>query len=359
MQRLFALDVFRGLTILLMIMVNTPGTYGTFSHAYWDGITFADYVFPFFIVIVGVAIALGFKPELSDSAKRQLVLKIVKRSCMMFALGLLVNLIYLKFSDLRVLGVLQRIAIVYLVCSMLVLYCQTRTLWLTAASLLIGYWLLILFVPAPGLAAGQLERGVNLINWFDSAFLPGMLWRGSWDPEGILSTIPAIASGLAGVLIGQLIRSQQAAGAAALPLLVSQLFVGGFVACLLGWLWSLQFPLIKQIWSSSFVLVTSGMAAMCLATLIYYTDIAGGRRLTRWPLVFGSNAIVAYVLHVAIEKLLEVPLGEYSVLSLYRYWADAAGLNQFCTVGLWTLLFLCVCYVPVWWLYRRQIFIKI
>ncbi len=359
MQRLFALDVFRGLTILLMIMVNSPGTYGTFSHAYWDGITFADYVFPFFVVIVGVAIALGFKADLSDAARRQLVQKIVKRSCIMFALGLLVNLLYLKFSDIRVLGVLQRLAIVYLVCSLLVLYCQRRTLWLTAAALLVGYWLLILLVPAPGLVAGQLERGANLINWFDSAFLPGMLWRGSWDPEGILSTIPAIASGLAGVLIGQLIRAHQAGGQQSLPLLVSQLFVGGFVACLLGWLWSLQFPLIKQIWSSSFVLVTSGMAAMCLATLIYYTDIAGGRRFTRWPVVFGSNAIVAYVLHVAIEKLLEVPLGDASVLAWYRQLAEAAGFNQFCTVGLWTLVFLGICYLPVWWLYRRQIFIKI
>ena len=201
MQRLFALDVFRGLTILLMIMVNSPGTYGTFSHAYWDGITFADFVFPFFIVIVGVAIALGHKPALSAGAKSQLLKKVLKRSLIMFALGLFVNLIYLKFSDIRVLGVLQRIAMVYLVCSVLVLYCQTRTLWLTGAGLLIGYWLLILLVPAPGLVAGQLERGANLINWFDSAFLPGMLWRGSWDPEGVLSTIPAIASGLAGVLM--------------------------------------------------------------------------------------------------------------------------------------------------------------
>lgn len=368
-NRLIALDLFRGLTILMMIMVNSPNTYGTFSHAYWDGVTFADFVYPFFLVIVGVAIGLGFAPlpggqQRSSAQIRQALPKIARRTVLLFALGLFVNLMYLKFSDVRVLGVLQRIAIVYGVCAMLTLYCQWRSLLAIALGILLGYWLLIVWLPAPGLVAGQLERGANLVNWVDSAFLPGMLWRGSWDPEGLLSTLPAISSGLAGVLLARVIQASKGQD---LHMLVSRLFVAGVLCCFAGWLWSLQFPLIKQIWSSSFVLVTSGMAAIVLATLIWYCDCAGYRALTRVPLIFGSNAIVAYVLHVALEKLLEVPLGAFvgdsagslSVLGHYQAFALAAGFNQFCTVGLWMLLFVGLCYLPVYALYRANIFVRI
>lgn len=356
-QRLVALDLFRGLTIMMMIMVNSPNTYGTFSHAYWDGVTFADFVFPFFLVIVGVAVGLGFRPDPRSSAQqRQLIIRVIRRSLTLFALGIFVNLLYLKFADVRVLGVLQRIGIVYGVCALLTMYLSWRALLATAVALLLGYWALIAWVPAPGLVAGQLERGVNLINWFDSAYLPGMLWRGTWDPEGILSTIPAISSGLAGVLLARLIQANSGAD---LHRLVSRMFVAGVLCLALGWLWSLQFPLIKQIWSSSFVLVTSGMAAIVLASMIWYTDCQGYQFGSRLPLIFGSNAIVAYVFHVALEKLLEVPVAGSSVLGAYQAFALELGLNRFCTVGLWMTVFLLLCFVPVWWLYRRGIFVKI
>ncbi len=176
-NRLIALDLFRGLTILMMIMVNSPNTYGTFSHAYWDGVTFADFVYPFFLVIVGVAIGLGFAPlpagqQRSGAQIRQLLPKILRRTVLLFALGLFVNLLYLKFSDVRVLGVLQRIAIVYGICAVLTLYCQWRSLLALALGILLGYWLLILWLPAPGLVAGQLERGANLVNGSTVPFCP-------------------------------------------------------------------------------------------------------------------------------------------------------------------------------------------
>ena len=355
-QRLLALDLFRGLTIILMIMVNSPNTYGEFSHAYWDGVTFADFIFPFFLIIVGVAIAIGMRPvERSAEELSALRLKVLRRSLIMFGLGIVVNLMYLKFADIRILGVLQRIAVVYLVCSFLAMQCSSKRLVQIMGFILVSYWLLILLVPAPGLVAGQLERGANLINWFDSQFLPGMLWRGSWDPEGLLSTYPAIASGLFGVIMGRLVLQYKQH----LPQLVMLLFVLGFSSFLLGCLWSLWFPLIKQIWSSSFVLVTSGMASMVLALLIWYTDVQQYRKFSHIPLVFGANAIVAYVLHVALEKLLELPLAGVSVHGSYLQLAEQLGLSRFFSAGLWIAAFLALCYLPVWWMYQRKIFVKI
>ncbi|MEJ2417670.1 MAG: heparan-alpha-glucosaminide N-acetyltransferase domain-containing protein, partial [Exilibacterium sp.] len=197
-QRLLALDVFRGLTIVGMIIANSPNTFGQLSHAYWDGIMLADLVFPFFIFIVGVAISLGLKKfDPAVSERGPLIKKILIRTLILFVLGMVVNLFYTHFSAIRVLGVLQRIALVYCACSLMGLYLSQKQLIYSGIFILVSYWLLILLVPAPGLEAGTLERGENIINWFDR-FIPGMLWRGTWDPEGILSTYPAIVSGLIG-----------------------------------------------------------------------------------------------------------------------------------------------------------------
>lgn len=355
-SRLFALDIFRGLTIIFMIMVNSPNTYGQFSHAYWDGVMFADVVFPFFIIIVGVAISLGlknFKPGIDDPAT--IMKKVLKRSIIMFLLGMAVNLIYLHFSDIRVLGVLQRIAIVYLVCSFLCLYCSTSQLVKLSIFILLSYWLFILFVPAPGMEAGQLLRGKNIVNWFDMAYLPGMLWRGDWDPEGVLSTYPAIVTGVIGVLMGKIIlRKQQD-----LPYLVMSLFVFGFACALLGGMWSLWFLPIKQIWSSSFVLITGGIASMSLAFLMWCTDIKQYRRFTYVAQVFGANAITAYVLHIIFEKLLDLKIHGLSVLGAYETLTHSLGISPFFSSALWIAMFLCLCFVPVWVLYKKQIFIKI
>ena len=354
--RLFALDIFRGLTIIFMIMVNSPNTYGQFSHAYWDGIMFADVVFPFFIIIVGVAISLGlknFQQGVDDPAP--IMRKVAKRSIIMFLLGMGVNLIYLHFSDVRILGVLQRIAIVYLVCSFLCLYCSVSQLVKIAVGILVSYWLFILFVPAPGMEAGQLLRGENIINWFDRAYLPGMLWRGDWDPEGVLSNYPAIVTGLFGVLMGKIIIQKQQD----LPYMVMSLFLFGFVTFLMGCIWSLWFPFIKQVWTSSFVLATGGIASMCLATLLWYTDIKQNRRFTYVAQVFGANAITAYVIHIVFEKLLDIEINGTSVLGAYVALTKSVGMSPFFSSALWILLFLCLCFIPVWMLYKNKIFIKI
>ncbi len=352
-QRLIALDLFRGLTMMAMIVVNSPDTYGELSHAYWIGVNFADLIFPFFILIVGAAVSLGFKNVAANGDIGPVVRKVVKRTLIMFVLGMVVNLFYTHFEQIRVLGVLQRIALVYCACCFLAIYCSTKQLVQLGAAILVLYWLFILWVPAPGLTAGQLDRGQNIINWFDQ-FMPGMLWRGDWDPEGLLSTFPAIVTGIIGLLMGRIVM-------ASTPLTerVMQLFLMGFALFCLGCIWSLALPMIKQIWSSSFVLVTGGLGAMSLAALLWYTDIKQFRFGTYLPLVFGANAITAYVLHVVIEKLLDWKLGEQSVHDSYVSWSQSLGMSQFVSVGLWAVLFFAVCTVPVWWLYRKQIFIKI
>lgn len=340
--------------MIAMIIVNSPNTYGELSHAYWAGINVADLIFPFFIIIVGVAISLGFKNSDSTTDIRPIVTKVWRRAVILFCIGLVVNLFYTHFEQIRILGVLQRIALVYLCCSLLAIYASTRTIIKTGIALLILYWVFILLVPAPNLPAGHLERGDNIINWFDR-FMPGMLWRGTWDPEGLLSTFPAIVTGIMGMLMGRILLNS----ANQLTSAVMNLFVFGFVAFCTGCIWSLGFPFIKQIWSSSFVLATGGLASMFLASMVWYTDIKGYRFGTRLPVIFGANAITAYVLHVVIEKLLDWPFSGVSIHGLYLDWSEAAGLSQFTSTTLWVAVFFGICCIPVVWLYKKQIFIKI
>lgn len=354
-QRLLSLDVFRGLTIIAMIVVNSPNTYGEFSHAYWQGIHFADLIFPFFIIIVGVAVSLGFKhvhPHTTDMGP--VLKKVWRRAFTLIGLGLVVNLFYTHFEQIRLLGVLQRIGLVYLACCYLAIYCSTRTIVKTGIGILIAYWALILFVPAPGLPAGHLERGENIVNWFDQ-FVPGMLWRGEWDPEGLLSTFPSVVTGIIGMLMGRILITAKGD----LTKTVMNLFVFGFICFAIGCIWSLGFPLIKQVWTSSFVLATGGMGAMILGAMMWYTDIKGYRRGTQLAVIFGANAITAYVLHVVIEKLLDWPLGDTSIHNAYVNWSQQAGMSEFFSAVLWIVLFVGGCFLPVYWLYRKQIFIRI
>jgi len=353
--RLLSLDVFRGLTIIAMVVVNSPNTYGELSHAHWIGINFADLVFPFFILIVGVAISLGFKNIHSSSAELPSILKKVwRRAFTLIGLGLFVNLFYTHFEQIRLLGVLQRIGIVYLVCCYLAIYCKPKTVVTTGVAILLLYWVFILFVPAPGLPSGHLERGENIVNWFDQ-FVPGMLWRGTWDPEGLLSTFPSIVTGIMGMLIGHIIIK----GRGELPTTVMNLFVFGFLSFSLGCIWSLGFPFIKQVWTSSFVLATGGMGAMILASMMWYTDVKGFRCGTKIATIFGANAITAYILHVIIEKLLDWKLSGASIHSSYTELMSTAGVSDFISAAIWVILFLGVCFIPVYALYRKQIFIKI
>jgi predicted acyltransferase len=354
-QRLDALDIFRGLTLIAMIIVNSPGTYGQLSHAYWEGLTIADFIFPFFLFIVGVAIALNLKRLPETAAQRNaFYTKVIKRTAILFALGLLVNLFYTHFAQIRVAGVLQRIALVYCACCILTVHFRTTQLIWISALLLVGYWAMLLFIPAPGIAAGTLERGNNLANWLDLQFLPGMLWRGTWDPEGIISTLPAIVTGLIGVFVGKIVLRNEG-----LPERISAIFALGLCVFLLGYVWSFFFPFIKQIWTSSFALATAGAGALLLALLLWLIDYKGMQRFTFVARVFGTNAIFAYVFHVALEKLLTYEIAGASVYSWVIDTLKGVGLSADAASFLWISAFLALCFAPIYIMYKKGIFLKI
>lgn len=360
-KRLISLDAFRGFTIAAMIMVNNPGSwsyiYSPLEHKPWHGLTPTDLIFPFFIFIVGVSITLAYTKRLKAGlAKRPMYKKIVFRAVKIFVVGILLWLFpKFDFEVIRYAGVLQRIAIVFLVCALLFLNSKWKTQAIVAAGLLIIYWLLMVLIPTPGYERPMLEPGVNLAAWIDSQFLPGYLWQKTWDPEGLLSTLPAIATGITGMLAGHLILQdiQQERK-------VITLFSVGFFAFIIGYFWNYIFPINKSIWTSSFVMVTSGLAAMLLSVSIYFVDILGRTRLTKPGIIFGSNAIAVYVLaDVWSQFFYVIKIGGNSLnvhfLNVFE------GLNWSLKFGsfLYAFLFICFNFIPAWFLFKKKIFIKL
>jgi len=360
-ERLISLDAFRGFTIASMIMVNNPGSwshvYTPLLHKPWHGITPTDLIFPFFIFIVGVSIALAYTKRLETGVpKKNMFLKIGWRSVKIFAVGIFLNL-YPKFhfAELRVAGVLQRIAIVFLVCAFLFLTLHWKKQALIAAVLLIGYWLAMMFIPTPGVGQPMLEPGVNLAAWIDTYLLPGRMWQKTWDPEGIFSTIPAIASGITGMLAGKLLVSKSSREQK-----IIWLFTAGFLAATLGVVWSWHFPLNKALWTSSFVLVTSGLASMTLATSMFLIDYQGYRLIAKPWVIFGSNAISVYVLAGLVGYFFYGNhFGGTSIKAVFMdYFTSAGGNPKFISL-VYALLYIGLLFIPAWILYKKKIFIKL
>ena len=297
-NRLVSLDVFRGLTIAGMVLVNNPGTwsaiYWPLEHAEWHGWTPTDLVFPFFLFIVGVAIPLAFGRRMeSGGSKRDLYLKVIRRTLIIFALGLFLNgFPEFSIADIRIPGVLQRIAVCYLVASLIFLTTRVRTQVIIAVALLLLYWIAMTKFHAPGFAAGDLSKEGSLASWIDRVAFGPHVWKQAkvYDPEGILSTIPAIVTTLFGVLTGQWLRSERTV----LEKLAG-LFVAGAVCVMIGWSWNAFFPINKALWTSSYVMFTAGLALQLLALCYWLVDIKGYRRWA-WPfVVFGVNAIALFV----------------------------------------------------------------
>lgn len=295
-KRLISLDAFRGFTIIGMIIVNTPGSwenvFPSLRHADWNGHTPTDLVFPFFLFIVGVSIVLAYTKRLKIKApKGELVKKIIKRSILIFAFGLALNLIGSNFEHFRIPGVLQRIAIVFLVCSLLFLFTSLRTQIWTGVVLLVGYYLMMMLVWVPDVGAGILLPGKNLAAWIDSLTIPFFLYQETWDPEGLLSTLPSIATGITGMLAAYIVISERK-----IEDKVIMLFVFGFFMTIVGEIWGWVFPINKNIWTSSYVLYTSGLASLTWAFLIWIMDMKGNKKWAQFGVIFGTNAITAYVL---------------------------------------------------------------
>lgn len=304
-ERLLSLDVFRGITIAGMLIVNSPGTakfgYHWLQHAEWDGCQPPDVIFPFFLFIVGVAIAYALGKQTSAGAPRRAVVsKIVRRSLIIFAIGMLLNALpYFDWDVTRIPGVLQRIALCYLVAALVVVYTRTRGQALAAALLLVVYWVLMKWVPVPGYGAGDLQPDTNLAAYIDRALMGGHLWHHHWDPEGLLSTIPAVSTTLIGVLAGHWLRSPRRPNQR-----VAGLAVGGISGIASGLVLNVWFPINKSLWTSSYVLFTAGVALITLGLCYWLVDMKGYRRWARPFVVFGTNAIAAYALSTLMTKVL-------------------------------------------------------
>jgi predicted acyltransferase len=371
LRRLLSLDALRGLTIAFMIMVNNNGTdraWWFMKHAEWNGLTPTDLVFPTFLFVVGVSVVFAYEARLSKGATRaQLAWQTLRRAATLFALGLVVNgFPYFPLGTLRIYGVLQRIAMCYLVVGLFYLWDRG---WKSKAavlvSALVGYWILMRWVPVPGLGVpGRdipfLDKDANLVAWLDRHLLPGRLYEVTRDPEGLLSDLPALGTALLGILAGIWLRSKHTLRGKAAGL------AGGAAACLaIGSFWAIWFPLNKKLWTSSYVLVAAGVSLAILALFFWAIEVHGWKGKWTWPaLVFGSNAIAAYMISELLATALDLLAGwiHGSPFSVSRWvfvhwiaWIPDGGLASFA----YSFLYMAVCFIPVWLLYRNRIFLKV
>lgn len=356
-SRLFSLDLFRGLTIAAMIVVNNQNSeqaYWPLRHAAWNGWTPTDLIFPFFLFIVGVSLVFSFQARLQQGkTRRALVLHTIRRSVILFLIGLLLNgMASLQPSTWRIPGVLQRIAIVYCFASIISLYSGTRARIAWIALLTVGYWAAMRFVPVPGHGVPTLDVPLlhpdnNLAAYIDRKLMLGHMWEKTRDPEGLLSTIPAIASALCGVLTGEWLQTKRTAARK-----VAGMLAVGIVGVIAGEIWNHWFPINKNLWTSSYVVFTAGGALICLALCCWVTDIKLHREWWTKPFVIlGTNAITAYIL----SQLIGGWFGWDHLFAFQRLAINSPALGSL----LHSLLILCFCFLPVWWMFHKKIFLKV
>jgi predicted acyltransferase len=368
-QRLTSLDVFRGMAIAGMILVNTPGSwshvYPPLLHAEWDGFTPTDLVFPAFLFIAGTAMTFSLSKNLGDNRPTAKVYwRIFRRCLLLFTLGVFLNTLNLVLGlhdNLRLLGVLQRIGLAYFLAAIAVLNLSKRTLWMLSAAILLGYWAALMLIPVPGYGAGNWTTEGNLVGYLDRLILGTQLMykQGPFDPEGLLSTLPAVVTVLTGYFAGDFIRRRSVESSTSMDLVLF-----GLSSLLLGHLWGVGFPVNKQLWTSSYVLVGTGWSLLVLAACYELIEV---KRIRGWGFPFevmGMNAIFLFVASGIVTRLFyffKVGTGEDSP-SWYRWiyenlFAPWAGeLNG-------SLLF-ALAVVALWWLvlygmYRKGWFLKL
>jgi predicted acyltransferase len=371
--RLTSVDVFRGMTIVAMILVNNPGDFATvywpLEHAQWHGWTPTDLVFPFFLFIVGVAIVLALKRRVDAGIpKRPLVVKIVKRSAIIFGLGLFLNGYpfglfgareWAEVLDTwRIPGVLQRIAVCYLVVSLLVLFCRVRTLVVLTAAFLLGYWALMTLVPVPGLGAPNIDDpGGHLSGWIDRIVFGDHVWQGAkvYDPEGILSTIPALATTLFGVFAGLILVSAKD------PVeKVARLFVVGSLLVGSGYIWNWFFPINKPIWTSSYAVFTAGFAFCGLALCLWFFDIHGEKVIARVFVIYGVNAIVLFVGSGIIARTLNyATVGGVALKKIIYDSVFVSWLPSYPASLAYAITWILGWFLILAWMFRRRLIVKI
>ena len=433
-ERLVSLDVFRGMTIAGMVLVNNPGTwsaiYGPLKHAEWHGITPTDYIFPFFLIIVGVAIPIAFSKRLAAGITRDTYVKIFSRSATIFAVGLLISAIpFFNFAEttipyalkilimlgytaalflylwdrarialivaavtagivtafwlagsivvpynvatMRIPGVLQRIAVCYLFVALIYLHTNWKQQAIISAVLLLAYWFLMTLVPVPGCEVWTVDdKACNLAAWLDRTVLTeAHIWRSAkvFDPEGLLSTIPAIVTTLSGVLAATWLMKKDESGTTAASVdKALGLFFAGTICLAGGWTWSLVFPLNKSLWTSSYVVYTTGLALLTLGGCYFLIDIKGYKRWAKPFVIFGVNALALFAFSGIMARLMgmirvagpepgkDITLQQWIFGNLFLSWAspiNASLAYAICFILLWLFL--------MWLLYRKHIYIKV
>ena len=376
-QRLLSLDAFRGATIAAMILVNNPGTwsaiYPQLRHAAWNGWTVTDWIFPFFLWIVGVAMTLSFAKRVeSGGSKKKLMGHVVRRAVIIFALGMFLagypfGLLFnhhFSWENIRIPGVLQRIAICYLFASMIYLYTGLRGQVAWLLGLLAGYWILVANVPVPGYGAGVYEPMGSLCWWVDSNVLAGHTWRGApvpgFDPEGIVSTIPAIATTLFGVLTGRWLRTDRSREEK-----TAWMFVAGNVLLVIGATLDMWLPINKNLWTSSYSIFMAGFAAVCLAMFYWLIDVKGYKKWATPFVIYGMNAITVFVLAGVVGRtigLIKVAMPDGTELPLQAYIFQTYYLSIASPINaslLYAISFILVMFLVVWLMWWRKWFVKV
>jgi predicted acyltransferase len=361
-KRLISLDALRGFTIAAMVIVNDPGTwqhiYWPLRHAEWNGCTITDLIFPFFLFIVGISIALAYSKRLEANVpKKNIYRKIIIRSVNIYLLGLFLWLFpEFDFAAIRWVGVLQRIAFVFLACALLFLNTNWKQQIRIGAIILVLYWIIVADLPVPGIGKPDLSiPNSNWANHLDTLILPGVMWQDTWDPEGILSTFPALVTGIIGMLIGKLYLTVKDENKR-----LVWLFFIGFALFLAGGLWNWFFPINKNIWTSSFVLYTAGLGTLGLAACMLIVDIWGYTKWTFLGRVYGANAITSYVLAGVLTSVFYgLRFGGASLNEWFMNGFTQVGFDPKFASMLYAVIYMLIIFVPALILYRKKIFIRI
>jgi len=366
-DRILSVDIFRGLTIAAMILVNTPGTwshvYAPFLHAEWNGLSPTDLIFPFFLFIVGMSITFAYSKKKEAKITKDVYKKIISRTLKLIFLGLFLASFTLDFpfiknlSEVRIPGVLQRIGVVFFISSILFLNLNWKILLGTFIAILLIYWFLMTQIPING-EMPLLTRSSNLGSVVDLKILTvDHMWKTDYDPEGILSTLPAIATTIFGMFLGMILLNKNRTKREKYKYFV---FIG-IVALLMGYSLDRVFPINKGLWTSSYVLVTGGYASLIYALIFYAADILGINKWGKPAIIFGSNAITVYFLSSFTTKcfgLIKLSDGQ----SLHGYLYDI--LSSIITIPklsslVYAMLVISFYYLIAWILHKKKIFIKV
>jgi len=363
MPRVMSIDALRGLDMffivgmeevfeaLSMMFPMSPSLNDRLQHTPWAGFHFYDLIFPLFAFIIGVSLVFSLSQSVATTGQAGTSFKILKRSLILYLLGILTyGGLTGGIEHVRLLGVLQRLALCFCGAGLAFVWLSPRQLVALTVSLLAGYWVLLVFVPVPGFGAGDFAEGHNLANWIDKMYLPFRKWDGDHDPEGLLSTLPAIATTLLGVFAGLLLKHPAVAPARKVRLLM----LWGIAGVVAGLLWHFQFPIIKRLWTSSFVLFTAGLSSLLLACCYHLIDIKHCRNWCQPFVWIGMNAITIYLIvhFVKLEKIAECFVGGEINAALERV---HPGLGALVTALLALGFSLLICR----FLFQRKIFLRV